>query len=132
MSQHMEIHNTIAKRGGKWMGWIREWMQRTFRNGSDVTWGTTDKLEGGFVPTVERFEALAADVAAAALTERFTTEEQDALRHIIAIMQYSKEPDTHAAAATLRIVIGPYGTLTHEQACAIQAARWTMDAAHGN
>lgn len=66
------LHPTISgyqMKGGEWVAAARRWMQSRFRNGSDVTWGSHDRLEGGPV-TVADIEEVAALAAAGALNER--------------------------------------------------------------
>src|SRR6185312_7764198 len=53
----------LLRQGGAWLGAARDWIKWHARNGSQVTWGSDDVLEGG--PwTVARAEDLAAHVAA--------------------------------------------------------------------
>jgi hypothetical protein len=59
----------LARKGGAWLGAARSWMQRRFRNGESVTWGSNDLLTGAPV-TVADIEEVAAEAAAAALNER--------------------------------------------------------------
>ena len=53
-------YSDFHKRGGKWLGAAREWIQRKFSNGESVTWGSNDVL--GIV-TVAQLEDLALSVA---------------------------------------------------------------------
>jgi len=62
--ERIDAHD-LAERGGEWLGVARDWIKWHARNGSDVTWGSHDALECR--PTVAQIEALAADVAAAAM-----------------------------------------------------------------
>jgi hypothetical protein len=57
----------LKRRGGKWLGEAREWIQMRCLNGSDVTWGSQDQLQPPL--TVEKMEDFAAHVAAAAINE---------------------------------------------------------------
>lgn len=51
----------LHQRGGEWLGAVRSWVQWHCRNGSDVTWGSTDALERTFtVRDVEEIGAIAA------------------------------------------------------------------------
>lgn len=54
-------YTELLKRGGEWLGVARDWMQRNCRNGSRVTWGSTDvQLEYRFTPAdVEEIAARA-------------------------------------------------------------------------
>jgi len=58
----------LEKLGGAWLGAAREWIQWSFINGSDVTWGSQDVLRGKDL-TVDDIERLAAIIAAAAINE---------------------------------------------------------------
>jgi hypothetical protein len=53
--------------GGNWLGAVRSWQQNNFRNGSDVTWGSHETLNG--VMTSSKIERLAAMVANEAIKE---------------------------------------------------------------
>jgi hypothetical protein len=57
----------LSKKGGKWLGAARSWLQSNTHNGDRVTWGSSETL----VPhlTVKDVEDLAAHVAAAAINE---------------------------------------------------------------
>ena len=57
----------LRKRGGKWLGAARSWLQWHTRNGEHVTWGSMDLVEHSF--TVRDVEELASEVAAAAIRE---------------------------------------------------------------
>lgn len=52
----------MLRRGGKWLGAARHWLQWNKRNGSDVTWGSKEVLQPPF--TVRDVEEVAAEVAA--------------------------------------------------------------------
>lgn len=58
----------IKRTGGAWLGAARSWMQRNFRNGSDVTWSSDEQLLG-FTVTPFRIEELAAVSVAAYINE---------------------------------------------------------------
>ncbi len=53
----------LLRRGGPWLGAAREWLQWNKRNGSDVTWGSTDEIKPPM--TARDVDSLAAHVAAA-------------------------------------------------------------------
>jgi hypothetical protein len=57
----------LKRKGGKWLGTARSWMQSNAYNGDRVIWGSSEVL----VPhmTVKDLEDLAAHVAAAAINE---------------------------------------------------------------
>lgn len=56
-------------KSGKHLGVVRSWMQRKFKNGETVTWGSNDQLQplGSLTPQV--MELLAQDIANAAVGE---------------------------------------------------------------
>lgn len=58
----------MLRKGGGWLGAARSWIQWTFLNGSDVTWGSDDHLRGREL-TVQDVESLASQVAAAVVDE---------------------------------------------------------------
>lgn len=76
----LEIRCKLMKRGGEYMGFIRRWMQTAYRNGDAVIWGSDTQLHGKSYWTPKDHEDLASDIAAAALTERFTSDESRGLR----------------------------------------------------
>lgn len=57
----------LMKKGGAWLGRVRDWMQRRKRNGETVTWGSDEAL----VPpvTVRELEEVAALSAAEVVRE---------------------------------------------------------------
>lgn len=57
----------LYKKGGKWLGAARSWLQSNTHNGDRVTWGSLDILEPHL--TVRQMEDFAAHVAAAAINE---------------------------------------------------------------
>jgi len=57
----------LYKKGGKWLGAARTWLQWNTKNGDRVTWGSNDVIEPHL--TVKQIEDLAAHVAAAAINE---------------------------------------------------------------
>lgn len=67
----------LLKRGGRFLGAARSWIQWHKHNGSDVTWGSRDELSPPM--TVREVEDLAAEVASAHEEERFR-EYENALR----------------------------------------------------
>ncbi len=56
----------LLKKGGAWLGAARAWVQWSFRNGSDVTWGSNDQL--GTV-SVKQIEEVAGQAVAAYINE---------------------------------------------------------------
>lgn len=72
-------HELLAKRGGDWLGAVRSYVQRKFRNGNDVTWGSLDVLEPHV--TIRQMEEAASEAAAAAFNEQGDLKKQlDELR----------------------------------------------------
>jgi len=63
----IEALDLLMKKGGSWLGTIRNWIQCKFNNGEHVTWGSKDYLTGSF--TVRELEDLASRIAAAAINE---------------------------------------------------------------
>jgi len=61
------LRGYMLRSGGKWLGAARTWLQWNRINGERVTWGSDDVLEPHF--TARDVEELAAEVAAAAMTE---------------------------------------------------------------
>lgn len=57
----------LERKGGKWLGKARSWLQWHKLNGSEVTWGSNDELRTPF--TVSEIERLASEVAEAAIAE---------------------------------------------------------------
>jgi len=57
----------LSRKGGKWLGAARSWLQSNTNNGDRVTWGSHDILEPHL--TVRQMEDFAAHVAAAAINE---------------------------------------------------------------
>ena len=57
----------MLKIGGAWLGATRTRIQQFFRNGSDVTWGSNDRLS--HAPTVHEIETIAASAVAAYINE---------------------------------------------------------------
>lgn len=55
----------LEKRGGNWLGYVREWIKCNARNGEHVTWGSHDLLHLRSLSTYD-IEHLAAGIAAAA------------------------------------------------------------------
>ena len=58
----------LMNEGGNWLGTARNWIQRKFKNGETVMWGSHDWLEGGHF-CVRDIETLAADIAASTINE---------------------------------------------------------------
>ena len=69
----------LIRRGGAYLAAARGYIQTRFRNGSDVTWGSDDLLEGAPI-TVRDIEELAAIVAAAAINDRHNGSDQPPAR----------------------------------------------------
>lgn len=57
----------LSKKGGKWLGAARSWLQSNTNNGDRVTWGSHDLIEPQL--TVKELEDLAAHIAAAVINE---------------------------------------------------------------
>jgi hypothetical protein len=57
----------LSRKGGKWLGAARSWLQSNTMNGDRVTWGSRDIIEPHL--TVNDIEDLAAHIAAAAINE---------------------------------------------------------------
>lgn len=55
--------------GGNWLGYVRNWIQINFRNGSDVTWGSFDPLNPSSVLNPKKLEDFAARIATEAINE---------------------------------------------------------------
>lgn len=55
--------------GGEWLGAARNWIQHNALNGSDVTWGSNDRLRFTRDLTVKDIEEFAARIAVATLEE---------------------------------------------------------------
>lgn len=64
----MKPYICFLNQGGKWLGNIRAWIQREFRNGETVIWGSNDKLEP--YVTVFQIEEAAARGYAEAYNDR--------------------------------------------------------------
>lgn len=58
----------LMKGGGKWLGNVRNWMQRKAHNGENVTWGSNEYLKLKEL-TVSDMEQLATQIAASAIKE---------------------------------------------------------------
>lgn len=65
---YLEIQKKLREKGGAHLGNVRGWIQRKFRNGEHVTWGSNDVLEGRQV-TVRDIEEVAIIAATSALAE---------------------------------------------------------------
>lgn len=59
----------ILTMGGEWLGAARSWIQWSCINGSDVTWGSDDRLMFSKQLTVKDIEEFAARIAVATLEE---------------------------------------------------------------
>lgn len=59
----------ILKTGGEWLGAARNWIQWNCSNGSDVTWGSHDRLKIDKSLTVSDIENFAARIAIATLEQ---------------------------------------------------------------
>jgi hypothetical protein len=59
----------LSHKGGEWLGVAREWIQRRYRNGDSVNFGSDDVLEGN-IREIE-IEWVASEIAAAAINEFF-------------------------------------------------------------
>lgn len=57
----------LSRKGGKWLGAARSWLQSNTRNGDHVTWGSREMIEPQL--TIRELEDFAAHVAAAAINE---------------------------------------------------------------
>ena len=58
----------LSRKGGKWLGAARSWLQSNTNNGDRVTWGSNDIIQPHL--TVKQIEDLAAHVAAAVMNEQ--------------------------------------------------------------
>lgn len=58
----------LLRVGGSWLGAARNWMQRNFRNGDTVIWGSDEPLVGGTV-NPRKIEEVAAVAVAAYVNE---------------------------------------------------------------
>ncbi len=61
----------LNEHGGSWLGTVRNFIQRKFSNGEDVTWGSHDYLKPRNTLTVSDYEHLASEIAANAIREVF-------------------------------------------------------------
>lgn len=59
----------ILNMGGEWLGAARNWIQHNALNGSDVTWGSDERLRFSKQFTVKDIEEFAARIAVATLEE---------------------------------------------------------------
>lgn len=64
----MTCIDDLFKHGGPHLGTVRRWIQCRFTNGSDVRWGSTDRLGNTWL-TVLEMEALAEDIKNAIVDE---------------------------------------------------------------
>jgi hypothetical protein len=62
-----------VKKGGKWLGETRNWLQWNTKNGDSVTWNSDDEIRPPL--TVRQVEDLAAHAVAADRTERARQEQ---------------------------------------------------------
>jgi hypothetical protein len=56
----------LMKKGGKWLGAARSWIQWNIPRGDSVTWGSDETV----TVSIRQLEELAADVAAAVINEQ--------------------------------------------------------------
>jgi hypothetical protein len=85
----------LLEKGGKWLGAARNWLKWHKRNGSQMTWGSNDVLEGPF--TVREVEALASEVAAEAMRPQPTEE------HVSSCLRARWKAEQELSSANARI-----------------------------
>lgn len=68
MSIKNTSYNLLMKEGGEWLGVARNWIQRKFKNGERVMWGSTDRLDGVGL-CVRDIEQLASYISESAINE---------------------------------------------------------------
>jgi hypothetical protein len=128
-----KITLALQKRGGEYIGSMRRWIQWECFNGDSVQWGSQDYLEFRRKPTEYDFERLADRIATAALTERFTSDEDRAIRHSIkSLLLIRGEDELQQRAlsntvAMLQKLLDGYSELTAEEAGTIVKTQWEFE-----
>jgi len=69
IQDYTEKEKVFVTRAGEYLAVLRSWIQRTFRNGEHVTWGSNDALESYKTLTPYLLEILAMDIRDAVIRQ---------------------------------------------------------------
>ncbi len=129
------IRAILQREGGAHMGAVRTWIQWNCHNGSDVTWGSDDRLQFNHHPTVKTLEDLAVRIGVGALSDRFTYDEFRALWSATKSLKEIKAKTTdevHSKAldgiiTLLEQLRKGYGEVTPGEVSTVVTNQWSIE-----